>query len=113
MSRPPESSPARREPRRVADLLPDAARALGLEAELRQARAGLAWEAIIAERLPAAAGGSRAVRVEGELLLVEVAAPIVGQELRLRSTELAEAFSDATGVPVSGLRVVVAGGMIR
>ncbi|MBP1705811.1 MAG: hypothetical protein H6Q36_1550 [Chloroflexi bacterium] len=108
-----EGAVRRRSPRRVGELLPDAARALGLEEELRRARAGVAWEAIVTARVPAAAGGSRAIRVEGELLLVEASAPIVGQELRLRSTELAEAFAEATGIPVTGLRVVVAGGMIR
>jgi Dna[CI] antecedent, DciA len=114
VSRPPGDAAARRRaPRRVGELLPDAARALGLEEELRRARAGLAWEAIVGDRLPAAAGGTRAVRVEGDLLVVEAAAPIVGQEIRLRSTELVEAFAAATGIPVTGLRVVVAGGMIR
>jgi hypothetical protein len=114
MSGPPgEATGRRRSPSRVGDLLPDAARALGLEEELRRVRAGLAWEAIVASRVPAAAGGSRALRVEGELLLVEAVAPIIGQEIRLRSTELAEAFADATGIQVTGLRVVVAGGMIR
>ena len=103
----------RRRPSRVGELLPDAARALGLEEELRRARAAVAWEAVVAERLPAAVGGSHAVRLEGGLLVVEAAAPIVGQEIRLRSTELAEAFAAATGLPVDGLRVVVAGGIIR
>lgn len=114
MSGPPgDAAGRRRAPSRVGELLPDAARALGLEEELRLARAGLAWEAIVASRVPAAAGGSRAIRVDGELLVVEAVAPIVGQEIRLRSTELAEAFAEATGLPVTGLRVVVAGGMIR
>ena len=113
MSGGPAEDARRRAPRRVGELLPEAARALGLEEELRRARAGLAWEAIVADRLPAAVGGSRAIRVDGELLLVEASAPIVGQELRLRSTELAEAFAASTGLPVTGLRVVVAGGMIR
>jgi hypothetical protein len=113
MSRPPgDGASRRRVPRRVGELLPAAARDLGLEAELRRARAGIAWEAIVADRVPAAAGGSRVVRVDGELLVVEAAAPIVGQELRLRSTELVEAFALATGIRVAGLRAVVAGGMI-
>ena len=108
-----EAAGRRRRPSRVGDLLPDAARALGLEEELRRARAALAWEAIVAECLPAATGGSRAVGIDGDMLVVEAVAPIVGQELRLRSTELVEAFATATGLPVTGLRVLVAGGMIR
>ena len=114
MSGPPgEAAGRRRRPSRVGDLLPDAARALGLEEELRWARAGLAWDSIVADRVPAAAGGSRVVRVDGDQLVVEAMAPIVGQEIQLRSTELAEAFAEATGLPITGLRVVVAGGMIR
>ncbi len=54
--------PRRRPPRRVGDLLPEAARALGLEEQLRWARAVAAWDAVVAERVPAAAGGSAPVR---------------------------------------------------
>ena len=104
----------RQAPARIADLLPEAARRLGLEGELRWARAVGTWEAIEEERVPAAAGGSRLVRLEGAILVVEAAAPIIGQEIRLRADELAAAFAAAPGgVPVEGLRVVVGRGMIR
>ena len=46
-------------PARVGDLLPDAARQLGLEDELRLARAIATWDAIVAERVPPAAGACR------------------------------------------------------
>ena len=107
--------PARRAVRRVGDLLPDAARGLGLEEQLRWARAAVAWDRVIAERLPGAVGGSRPVRVEGEAtLVVEAAAAIVGQELRIRADELLEAFAEAPGgIRAQRLRVVVAHGMIR
>jgi hypothetical protein len=46
------------------------------------------FEAIVAERVPAAAGACRVIRLDGFDLVVEADAPIVAQELRLRSTEL-------------------------
>jgi hypothetical protein len=83
--------------RRIGDLIPEAARALGLEDELRLSRAIATFEAIVAERVPAAAGACRVVRIDGFALVVEADAPIVAQELRLRSTELLGAFSAAPG----------------
>jgi hypothetical protein len=106
--------PARRPPRRVGDLLPDAARALGLEEQLRWVRAAAAWDAVVAERVPAAAGGSTPIRLDGDgTLVVEAAVPIVGQELRLRADELLAAFGAAPGgVAAVRLRVVVGRGII-
>ncbi len=93
---------------RIGDLLPAAARELGLEAELRLARAGSTWDALVAERVPAATGACRLVAIEGDALLVEADQPIVGQELRLRTGELLGAFRTAPGgFPAAGLRVRV------
>jgi hypothetical protein len=94
--------------RRIGDLIPDAARALGLEDELRLARAMTTFEAIVAERLPAAVGACRVVRIEGFAIDVEADAPIVAQELRLRSGELLTAFAAAPrGMGIRDLRVHV------
>ena len=94
--------------RRIGELIPDAARALGLEDELRLARAIATFEAIVAERVPAAAGACRVVRLEGFAIDVEADAPIVAQELRLRAGELVSAFAAAPGgVGVRDLRVHV------
>jgi len=82
---------------RLGDLIPDAARALGLQDELRLSRAIATFEAIVAERVPAAAGSCRVTRLEGFTLDVEADAPIVAQELRLRGTELLAAFAAAPG----------------
>jgi predicted nucleic acid-binding Zn ribbon protein len=93
---------------RVGDLIPDAARRLGLEQELRLARAIATWSAIVAERVPAAAGSTRLLRIDGFALLVEADAPIVAQELRLRSAELLSAFRAAPGgVGATELRIAV------
>lgn len=102
------SGPRRRPMRRIGELIPDAARALGLEDELRLARAIATFEALVAERVPAAAGSCRVVRMEGFTIDVEADAPIVAQELRLRANELVGAFATAPGgVGVRHLRVHV------
>lgn len=98
----------RRPMQRVGELIPDTARRLGLDDELRLARAIATWTAIVAERVPAAAGATRLLRTDGFALLVEADSPIVGQELRLRSTELLAAFRAAPGGLVAAeLRIVI------
>ena len=93
---------------RIGDLMPATARALGLEDELRLSRAIATFEAIVAERVPAAAGSCRVIQLEGFALDVEADAPIVAQELRLRSPELLGAFGASPGgVGVRELRVRV------
>ncbi len=93
---------------RIGDLLPAAARELGLEAELRLARATSTWDALVAERVPAATGACRLVGVDVDALMVEADQAIVAQELRLRTGELLEAFRTAPGgFSASGLRVGV------
>jgi predicted nucleic acid-binding Zn ribbon protein len=93
---------------RIGDLLPDAARGLGLEPELRLSRAMATFEQLVGERVPAAAGACRVVRIEGFVVFVEADAPIVAQELRLRGPELLAAFA---ATPAGGgareLRVIV------
>lgn len=98
----------RRPMERIGDLLPDAARRLGLEDELRLARATSTWAAIVAERAPAAAGATRLLRLGRAEIVVEADHPIVAQELRIRSAELLEAFAAAPGgTRARELRVVV------
>jgi hypothetical protein len=93
---------------RLGELMPGAARALGLDDELRLARAMATFDAIVAERVPAAAGSCRVTRIDGGTLEIEADAPIVAQELRLRSGELVAAFAAAPGgIGVRDLRVHV------
>jgi hypothetical protein len=101
--------PRRRRPMsRIGDLMPQAAAHLGLEEELRRARFLATFDAVVAELAPAAHGACRAVRVEGDTLVVEADAPIVGQELVLRGESLLAAFRTApAGGPVRQLRVTV------
>ena len=100
----------RRRPDRIGDLLPEAARQLGLEAELRLARATTTWDALIAERVPPAVGSCRLVRLEPARITVEADEPIVASELRLRATELLAAFAGAPGgAAATELRIIVTG----
>jgi Dna[CI] antecedent, DciA len=104
----------RRPMTRIGDLLPDAARGLGLEDELRLSRAMATFEAIVAERVPAAAGGCRVLRLDGFDLVVEADAPIVAQELRLRASELLAAFAASpAGTGARDLRIHVRRGGAR
>ena len=108
------SGSRRRPMTRIGDLLPDAARGLGLEDELRLSRAMATFEAIVAERVPAAAGACRVLRLDGFALLVEADEPIVGQELRLRTGELLAAFAASpAGFGARELRIHVRRGGAR
>ena len=98
----------RRPMQRIGELIPGAAAHLGLADELRRARAIATFDAIVAEHAPAAHGACRALRIDNEALVVEADAPIVAQELRLRSSSLLEAFRAApAGGPVGEIRISV------
>ena len=84
--------------RRLGDLLPPAAQALGLEEPLMRGRAMAAWSRLVAERVPAAAGSSTLLDLRDDGAVVVAAdSPIVAQELRLRADELLAAFAQAPG----------------
>jgi hypothetical protein len=109
--RDPESVARRRRPTRVGDLLPDAARQLGLEEELRLARAIATWDALVAERVIPAAGACRLVALEPDAIVVAADEPIVAAELRMRALELLDAFAAAPGgTRVRHLRIRTGGG---
>jgi predicted nucleic acid-binding Zn ribbon protein len=98
----------RRPMRRLGDLLPAAAAEFGLEEELRLARAMSSWARLVGELAPPAAGASRLLAIQPGVLVVSADAPIVAQELRLRSSELLAAFATAPGgARMLELRVVV------
>jgi len=93
---------------RIGDLMPQAAAHLGLGDELRRARFLSTFDAVVAELAPAAHGACRALRLDGETLVVEADAPIVGQELVLHGDELAAAFRRAPGgAQVRQVRVTI------
>jgi predicted nucleic acid-binding Zn ribbon protein len=90
---------------RLADLLPSTARAYGLEEQLEQARVASAWQSMISERIPAAAGACRLVDLNQGVATIEADEPIVAQEIRLRSLELLAALRATAQTPVRQLRV--------
>ena len=109
--RDPEAPGRRRRPARDGDLLPDAARRLGLEDQLRLARAITTWEALVAERVPPAVGACRLVALDADTLVIEADETIVASELRLRATELLAAFAAAPGgTPARFLRLSMRSG---
>jgi hypothetical protein len=96
---------------RIGDLLPDAARGLGLEDELRLSRAMTTFERLIAERVPSVVGACRVARLDRGVLVVEASAPIVAQELRLRAQELLGAFTATpAGIGIREVRILVGRG---
>lgn len=94
--------------RRVGDVLSEVAGVLGVDGELRLARQMTAWQRLVEELVPAAAGSSRLLSVQPPALVVSAATPIVAQELRLRQAQLLAAFGRAPeGAHLLELRVVV------
>jgi hypothetical protein len=94
--------------RRIGDMLPGVAAELGIEGELRLSRQMVAWERVVGERVPAAAGSSRLLSVQPPALVVSAADPRIALELRLRQAELLAAFAQAPeGLHLLELRVVV------
>jgi hypothetical protein len=66
------------------------------------------FEQLVAERVPAAAGACRVIRIDGFAVIAEADAPIVAQELRLRGPELLAAFAGTpAGFGARELRVIV------
>ena len=90
---------------RLGDLLPDAARRLGLDDELQLATAMRAWQRILDEHVPAAVGACRLAGISHGVVTIECDEPIVAQEVRLRAPELTAALRSAVRSPVRQLRV--------
>lgn len=103
----PEGRGRRRPMEKLGELLPKTARRLGLDEPLELATAMTAWQRIIGERIPAASGACRLVSLGQGVAIVEADAPIVAQELRLRSPELLSALRSALRIPIRQLRVTL------
>jgi hypothetical protein len=82
---------------RIGDLLPGIATQLGLNEELQAARAMTSWSRIVEELPPPAAGSSQLLEIRPPALFVSADDALTGQELRLHSSELLEAFASAPG----------------
>lgn len=99
----------RRQPmRRLSELLPEAAAALGIEADLQRARVAAAWDRTVAERVPGAVGSCQVVGLDDGGLVVAADDPAVAQELRLRAPELVETLARVPGIGnLRGVRIVL------
>ncbi len=84
-------------PEGLAGLLPEAARALGFEEELRFARTMGAFGDLLREMAPHLAAVSHLVAIERGRLIVEARNPVAAQELHLRGAEITRAFSERPG----------------
>ena len=99
--------PRRRPPQRIGDLLPGSAARLGLDEELRAARAISSWRRVVEEHAPAV-GTSRLVEIRPPVLVVSADDAASAQELRLCSSALLDAVANAPGgVRLLDLKVVV------
>jgi hypothetical protein len=83
--------------RRLSDLLPELATRLGIGEELHQASLTRAWELLVAELVPHAAGTCHLVEVRAPSLVVSAPDPATAQELRLHASVLLDAFARLPG----------------
>ena len=95
--RPRSRRPGAARPTGSATCCPRPRAPLGLEDELRLARAIATWDAIVAERVPPAVGACRLVALEPDAIVVAADEPIVAAELRMRALELLGAFARGAG----------------
>lgn len=94
--------------RRVSDLLPDVAERLGIRPELQAASRNHSWERLVARLVPPATGMCRITELRPPTLTVAVPDAATAQELRLRSSQLLDAFAEMPGGErITNLRVVV------
>jgi len=97
--------------KRIGDVLPAVAADLGIDRELRLARQMATWQRIVEERVPRASGATSLLALQPPALVVSASSPIVAQELRLRQTDLLDAFAQAPdGQKLLELRVVIRAG---
>ncbi|HEY5486381.1 MAG TPA: DUF721 domain-containing protein [Candidatus Limnocylindrales bacterium] len=97
----------RRPMEKLGELLPKTARRLGLDEPLELAAAMTAWQRVVEERVPAANGACRLLSLGRGAAIVEADAPIVAQEIRLRSPELLAALRSELRIPIPQLRVTL------
>jgi hypothetical protein len=94
--------------RRLSDLLPEVASRLGIAGELHDASRAQAWELLVAELVPHAAGSCHLLEVQAPNLVVSAPDPATAQELRLQAMVLLDAFAGLpAGERLEALKVVV------
>lgn len=107
----PDQKPRKGRPQQIGSLIPEAARALGFEAELELSKQANVLTSVLQEIAPHLAKTCRLIGSERGRLVVEADDRAAAQELHLRGAEIASAYthhkegSRALGVSVrlSGL----------
>lgn len=89
----PDQKPRRGRPQQIGALIPEAARALGFEAELELSRQATTFTSVLQMIAPHLATKCRLFGVERGRLIVEADDRAAAQELHLRGTEIASAFT--------------------
>ena len=103
----PDERGRRRPMEKLGELLPKTARRLGLDEPLELAAAMTVWQRIVDERVPEASDACRLVSLGLGVAIVEADAPIVAQEIRLRSPELLRSLRSEVPIPIRQLRVTL------
>jgi hypothetical protein len=101
-----EQRARRGKPQQLSALIPEAARALGFQEELELSRRARVFHELLEQIAPHLASHCRLVGSKGGRLTIEVDDRATAQELHLRSTELAGAYSNhPDGIRTIGLAV--------
>lgn len=79
--------------RSLADALRATLTALGIRRDVARAAAVAAWPEVMRETIGPAGERTRALRVDGDTLVVAVSSPVLAQELRLRAGEVLAALA--------------------
>ena len=89
-----DRTPRKGRPHQIGSLIPEAARALGFEAELELSRQAGVFAAVLQQIAPHLAARCRLVGSERGRLIVETDDRSAAQELHLRGDEIATAYSN-------------------
>ena len=89
----PDQKPRKGRPQQISSLIPEAARALGFEAELELSQQANVFTSVLQEIATHLAKKCRLVGMERGRLIVEADDRAAAQELHLRGTEIASAYT--------------------
>jgi hypothetical protein len=89
----PDQKPRKGRPQQIGSLIPEAARALGFEAELELSKQATTFTSVLQAIAPHLAKKCRLIGTERGRLIVEADDRAAAQELHLRGTEIASAYT--------------------
>ena len=93
----PNEKPRKGRPQQIGSLIPEAARALGFEAELALAQQATLLTSVLNEIAPHLSKRCRMVGSERGRLIIEANDRAAAQELHLRGTEVAHVYTQRGG----------------